>query len=167
MMGIMLQTGLLAWWLLTSPWMLLWALVAVVPVLIHLWSRRRYDEVPWAAMRFLLAAIRKNARRWRIEQLLLLAVRIFLLVLLAIALADPVVSFLGGHERTGTIQAIPIASWYWTRSYSMDYRQGDATRFELAKGLASESGASGSAGRWIHADPVGRSAGGGGRRSGI
>ena len=36
-------------------------------------SRRRYDEVPWAAMEFLLAAIRKHARRWRIEQLLLLA----------------------------------------------------------------------------------------------
>ena len=68
--------GLIAWWLFSSPWMLLWALTAIVPLVIHLWSRRKYDEVPWAAMKFLLAAIRKNARRWRIEQLLLLIVRI-------------------------------------------------------------------------------------------
>ncbi len=53
--------GLIAWWLFSSPWMLLWALTAIVPLVIHLWSRRKYDEVPWAAMKFLLAAIRKNA----------------------------------------------------------------------------------------------------------
>ncbi len=60
---------------LPSGWMLLWGLAAVIPLLIHFLSRRRYDEVPWAAMEFLLAAIRKHARRWRIEQLLLLLVR--------------------------------------------------------------------------------------------
>ena len=90
------QSGLLALWLLASPWMLFWALAAVVPVMIHLWSRRRYDEVPWAAMRFLLSAIRKNARRWRIEQLILLMVRMLILILLAIALADPIVALLDG-----------------------------------------------------------------------
>ena len=41
---------------------LLYALAAAgVPVVIHLLNRRKYREVPWAAMRFLLAAIRKNS----------------------------------------------------------------------------------------------------------
>ncbi len=132
------QSGLLAQWLLTSPWMLLWALTAIVPVLIHLWSRRRYDEVPWAAMKFLLAALRKNARRWRIEQLLLLAIRIALLLLLALALADPVTSWLGGLGATARSAGDTHSVLVIDASYSMDYRQGDATRFKLAQGLACE-----------------------------
>ncbi len=132
------QGELLGMWLLTSPWMLFWALAAVVPVLIHLWSRRRYDEVPWAAMRFLLRAIRKNARRWRMEQLLLLAVRMLILILLAAALADPIVALLGD----GTSPRGPVGDTHHVlvldTSYSMDYRQADTTRFEAAKSLASE-----------------------------
>ncbi len=51
---------------------LLYGLAAAsVPILIHLLNRRKFREVPWAAMRFLLAAIRKNQRRIRIEQWLL------------------------------------------------------------------------------------------------
>jgi hypothetical protein len=132
------QAGLLALWLLNSPWMLFWALAAIVPVLIHFWSRRKHEEVPWAAMRFLLAAVRKNARRWRIEQLILLAVRMLILILLALALADPMVMLLGAGgedaERHGNHHYVMVLD----ASYSMDYRQAEATRFELAKGLASE-----------------------------
>src|SRR3954452_24594868 len=61
---------------------------ASVPVIIHLLNRRRYRVVEWAAMRFLLAARRQNVRRLRIEQLLLLAVRTLLLVLLVAAMAS-------------------------------------------------------------------------------
>ena len=86
---------LLAFWPFASGWMLLWGLAAAIPILIHFLSRRRYDEVPWAAMDFLLAAIRKHARRWRLEQLLLLVVRTAILLLLALALADPVLSLFG------------------------------------------------------------------------
>ena len=52
--------------------LLLWALAAAVPVLIHFLSRRKYQRVTWAAMDFLLAALRRNARRMRIEQFILL-----------------------------------------------------------------------------------------------
>src|SRR5436309_13210065 len=53
---------------------LLYGLAAAsVPIIIHLLNRRKYREVTWAALRFLLAAIRKNPRRIRIEQLILLA----------------------------------------------------------------------------------------------
>ena len=70
--------------------MLLWGLAASVPIIIHLWSKRRYNRVAWAAMEFLLAAVRKNSRRIRIEQLILLLLRVAILILLAVALADPV-----------------------------------------------------------------------------
>src|SRR3989442_15992122 len=53
-----------------------------IPVIIHLLNRRRFRIVEWAAMRFLLAAQRKNARRMRLEQLLLLIVRCLVVLLL-------------------------------------------------------------------------------------
>lgn len=59
-----------------------------VPILIHLLNRKRYRVVSWAAMRFLLAAQKKNSRRMRIEQLLLLLIRIFLLLLIVLAMAS-------------------------------------------------------------------------------
>ncbi len=59
-----------------------------IPVVIHLLNRKRYRIVPWAAMRFLLAAQRKTSRKLRIEQLLLLAVRCLLLLLLLAAMCS-------------------------------------------------------------------------------
>src|SRR5437588_1480693 len=61
---------------------------ASIPIVIHLLNRRRFRIVPWAAMRFLLAAQRKNTRRMRLEQLLLLAVRTLLALLLVLAMAS-------------------------------------------------------------------------------
>lgn len=72
-----------------TPAMLGWLAVAAAPVLIHWLFRRHYREVTWAAMQFLQEAIRKQSRRTRFEQLLLLAVRIMVLALLVVALARP------------------------------------------------------------------------------
>jgi hypothetical protein len=56
------------------------ALAAVgVPLLIHLLFRKRYQIVPWAAIRFLLVAERRHRRR--IDQWLLLALRVLALLL--------------------------------------------------------------------------------------
>ncbi len=63
--------------------------LATLPVIIYLLNRRRYREVPWAAMIFLLAANRKSIRRTRLEQILLLIVRAGVIGLLAFALARP------------------------------------------------------------------------------
>ncbi len=72
-----------------SPALLGWLALAVVPVLIHWLFRRRYREVTWAAMQFLHAAARKQSRRTRLEQLLLLAARVLILALIVFALARP------------------------------------------------------------------------------
>src|SRR5438067_5981881 len=59
---------------------------AAVPIIIHLLNRKRFRVVSWAAMRFLLAAQKKNSRRLRVEQLLLLLVRIFIVLLVLLAM---------------------------------------------------------------------------------
>jgi hypothetical protein len=67
-------------------------LLGLVPLIIHLINRRRFRRVPWAAMKFLLAANRQSIRRMRLEQLLLLLLRIAVVVLLGLAVARPYAS---------------------------------------------------------------------------
>src|SRR6478752_7602723 len=69
--------------------MLGWLAAAAAPLLIHLWSRHRFREAPWAAMQFLLAAMRKNARRLQLQQWLLLVVRTLIILLVVLAVAEP------------------------------------------------------------------------------
>jgi len=58
----------------TSLPMLGWMAAAAAPILIHLWSRRKYREMTWAAMEYLLAALKRKQRRMQFEQWLLLPV---------------------------------------------------------------------------------------------
>jgi len=120
-------------WTLASGWLLLWGVAAAIPILIHLWNRRKQREEPWAAMEFLLAAIHNQARRLRIEQLILLAVRTLVLLLLALALAEPILTNVatplaaaGDAPRVHTVLVIDA-------SYSMQYRMRGETLFDQAK----------------------------------
>jgi hypothetical protein len=113
--------------------MLGWLAAAAAPLLIHLWSRRKYREVPWAAMDWLLAALRKNARRIRIEQWILLAVRTLLIVCVVLAFAEPF------FERVGLTAAAGQRSHKLIivdGSYSMGATVGEKSYFEQAKELA-------------------------------
>src|SRR3954463_1669478 len=60
-----------------------------IPIIIHILNRQRFKVVTWAAMDFLLRAMRKNRRRMKFEQILLLATRCLLVFLIAFALARP------------------------------------------------------------------------------
>src|SRR5580704_17431821 len=83
-----------------SP-LMLWGLAAgAVPILIHLLRRRRFKTVPWAAMRFLLAATKKQARRLKLEQLLLLIIRTLIVVFIALALSRPTAEMLGEYFQS-------------------------------------------------------------------
>ena len=119
-----------ALWSFASPWLLLWGAAAALPVLIHLWSRRRYFETPWAATQFLLAAIRRHQRRIQIEHWLLLAIRVLILLLLAFALAEPVVSGLAGAGDP-TLQPPTHTVLVIDTSYSMAYESGGTSRFSF------------------------------------
>lgn len=125
---------LFAFWPFASGAMLLWGLAALVPIVIHLWNRRRYREVSWAAMEYLLAAMRKHSRRILIEQWIVLAVRTLILLLFAIALAQPLLSYLpalagGASGQTHWVLVVDV-------SYSMAAQREGKTRLEIAKGLA-------------------------------
>jgi hypothetical protein len=76
-------------------------LAALVPLIIHLISRRQYRRVPWAAMSFLLAATKRTARRLRFEHLLLLLCRTAIVLLFGLALARPFVSAPSAARATG------------------------------------------------------------------
>src|SRR5436309_346216 len=58
-----------------------------VPLVVHLLFRKRYQIVPWAAIRFLLVAERRHKRR--IDQWLLLALRALALALFLFAMVAP------------------------------------------------------------------------------
>lgn len=63
--------------------------LATVPVVIHLLSRRRHQQEPWAAMELLYAAHERSRRRLRLEQWVLLGLRCLILLLMGLVLARP------------------------------------------------------------------------------
>ena len=66
-----------------------------IPIIIHLLFRRRRRPVQWAAMRFLLEAMRRQRRRLRLEQILLLLARCLLIALLGLAIGRPILEKAG------------------------------------------------------------------------
>jgi len=64
--------------------------LAAVPIVIHLLSRRRVRKVRWAAMNWLMAAMKRHQRRLRMENWLILLLRVTAIVILGLALARPV-----------------------------------------------------------------------------
>lgn len=76
-------------WLLNPAMLGLGALAIGVPILIHLLNKRRFKIVDWAAMDFLFEADKKNRRRVRLENFILLALRCLAMLLIGILLARP------------------------------------------------------------------------------
>ena len=75
---------------LMNPAMLgLGALAILSPILIHLLNRRRFKIVEWAAMKFLFEAEKKNRRRVRVENFILLFLRCLAMILIGLLLARP------------------------------------------------------------------------------
>jgi Aerotolerance regulator N-terminal/von Willebrand factor type A domain len=116
-----------------NPWLLGGLALGAIPIIIHLLSRRAYRETDWAAMRFLLEAARKNSRRMRLEQLILLAVRTSILLLAAMAFAEPLVEAVSPQARPRTLlhRIVVIDA-----SFSMGARTETGTRFDRAKSVA-------------------------------
>lgn len=134
------ELNLLAIWQFGSSVMLWWAAAAALPLLIHLWTRRQFRETRWAAMTFLLAAMQKHSRRIRLEQWLLLALRVAIPIVLAIALANPqqigsaIWRGLTGQGLSDRGHCLLVIDG----SFSMDFRNAGVSRFEEARRLASE-----------------------------
>jgi hypothetical protein len=108
------------------------AVLAAIPIIIHLLNRRRHRVVRWAAMQFLLEAVRKNRRRLRLEHWALLLTRCAILGLLGLALARPTGcdrSALSGLGTAGGLHVLVIDN-----SHSMGYRPASgASNLDRAK----------------------------------
>ncbi len=70
--------------------MLLWGAVAAVPIVLHLLNRRRRQTIAWPAMQFLREAIQRRSRNVQLWQWLLLLARVVAVLLIAAALANPI-----------------------------------------------------------------------------
>jgi hypothetical protein len=104
-----------------------------IPIVIHLLNRRRFRTLIWAAMDFLLAAQRRNARRLRFQRWLLLILRILAILIIAAAIAqltlnNTAAAILGGSDRGIVV--------VWDDSYSMGYHDAQKpSAFEKSRKL--------------------------------
>jgi len=113
------------------PAFLLASAVALVPVLLHMIQRLRVVRFPFSTIRFLKIASKKAARRNRIENLLLLFLRVLTVILLALAFAMPAVRARAMNsllKQTDRDLAIVLDV-----SYSMGYGAGPDGVWERAR----------------------------------
>lgn len=107
--------------------LLLWAVpLCSVPIVIHLLNRRRFKKVPWAAMEYLLAAMKRNRKRLRMEQWLVLLLRTLAVLLLVGLVSRP--QFGGGLLGTKVHHVVVLDD-----SASMTQRSGSTTLFVKAQ----------------------------------
>lgn len=92
-----------------NPWLLAGVIGIALPIIAHLLNRRRFDVVEWAAMQFLKPA-RKTRRRLRLEELLLLSLRIGMILLLVLAAARPWIpgGLLSGYRSAGSRSVVIV-----------------------------------------------------------
>jgi hypothetical protein len=74
-----------------NPWMLVGLSAVLIPLIIHLLNRRRYEVVDWGAMQFLQLG-EVTRRRLFLEEVLLMLLRMALIAVLVLALAGPFVT---------------------------------------------------------------------------
>jgi hypothetical protein len=103
-----------------------------LPILIHLLARRRFKRIRWAAMDFLIDAERRNRRRIRMEEWILLALRCLAVALLGLLVARPFVTpsglatVWGGSRRVERVFVLDD-------SFSMGYETPTGTPFERSR----------------------------------
>jgi hypothetical protein len=118
--------------LFVNPWFLAAAAGAALPIALHLIYRRRSREMPFSSLKFLHSSVKRTAHRKRLEELLLLALRVALIVLLALALARP---FLGSGASPGS-RAYTSMVLVLDDSGSMTCEHNKKSRFARAKAAA-------------------------------
>lgn len=120
-----------------QSWML-WGLLAVgVPIAIHLIHRRKARRVPFPAIEFILRSRKAVAKKFRIKQLILLALRCLLVAAAAVAAARPL--FPGRDAAIGPSGGPAAVAICIDQSLSMRAHVGtapDATAFKAATDAA-------------------------------
>jgi len=107
-----------------------------VPVIIHLMHSTKAQVVRFGTIRFLKNCQRRAARRTRLKQLILMALRMLLLALIVLGMAKPVIQ----SEDTAASPADLSTAMVLIidNSYSMGYREEGKTRLDRAKSVAAD-----------------------------
>ena len=116
-----------------NPLFLLGLLATGIPLVIHLWNRRRVVTIDFSSLIFITAAHRENARRFQLRQLLILLLRMAIIALIALALARP---FLTLGLPVASVRAKTDVIIVLDNSYSMAYQDINGIRLDKAKILA-------------------------------
>lgn len=108
---------------------------AAIPIIIHLLLKQRPKPITFPALQLIRKKRETTVRRIRLQHLLLLALRVALLVLIAMALARPTL-----HSAMFSIdQEAPVAAAVIVdNSFSMEYRHHGKTRLQAAKEVAEQ-----------------------------
>lgn len=124
-------SGLFGGWMLHPALFAAGSAAVASPIIIHLLNKRKFKTVDWAAMDFLVEADKKNRRRIRLENLLLLLLRCAIVVLIALLLARPSRSLeaFGGVLESVRHERIVLLD----DSLSMQARGGGRSSLETAK----------------------------------
>ena len=113
----------------------LWGLAALsIPLVLHLFQRRRTVVIPFPTLRFLKLAQKRSSSRIRFENLILWLLRSLLLALLALAFAMPVLrkSRAGNWLASSRRDVVIVID----TSYSMAYETDRGTVIETARTAA-------------------------------
>ncbi len=92
-----------------NPWLLINLAGIGLPIVAHLLSRRRYAVVEWAAMQFLNPS-KMTRRRLKLEELLLLLLRIALITLIVLSVTRPWLpgGWLRGYYSAGSRTVVVV-----------------------------------------------------------
>jgi hypothetical protein len=104
------------------------AAAALIPLIIHLFSRRRVKIVEFSSLKHLKAMQRRQVRRLKIRQILLLILRMLIILAIVIAFARPTSKsgMVGSHA---TVSAVVL----FDNSASMSRYVANGNLFDLAK----------------------------------
>lgn len=116
-----------------NPLFLLGALGAAIPLIIHLWGRRRPRRVLFPSVRFIRAGARRRPALSRLRELLLLFLRMLLIILVSVALAGPTVE---GRLWAALAERDHQAAIILDASASMAHHHEGRTSFDRAREAA-------------------------------
>jgi hypothetical protein len=109
------------------------AFAALLPLIIHMISRRRVETVEFSSLRFLKELERRKIRRVRIRQILLLVIRSLIILAVALALARPTLS---GPLARGAGHAKTSVAIVLDQSASMSREGGGGSLLDAAVSVA-------------------------------
>ncbi len=116
-----------------NPFFLFFLPLAGVPVLFHLLNRDKVIRKDFPTLMFLSAATKKTLKSFKLLELLLLAVRILIIILLTLGFARPVWK---GHIKEGKEE--PARIILIDNSYTMSYKKGESDILNYSKELAAQ-----------------------------